>query len=138
MANGDLAVVEALRLLSHKTLVSFADLPKIPMLALLKSQKREDFCDTNSLAYRKIQTICGVVMFLNVQFFLNETMTPYGATFLMITVEICPAASLSPAILMRSWAISNVNFTGSPHCSLPPGSTFALTRVQSPLNRPCG
>ena len=93
---------------------------------------------TNSLAYRKIQTICGVVMFLNVQFFLNETMTPYGATFLMITVEICPAASLSPAILMRSWAISNVNFTGSPHCSLPPGSTFALTRVQPPLNRPCG
>jgi hypothetical protein len=43
MANGDLAVVEALRLLSHKTLVSFADLPKIPMLALLKSQKREGF-----------------------------------------------------------------------------------------------
>jgi hypothetical protein len=41
MANGDLAVVEALRLLSHKTLVSFADLPKIQMLALLKSQKRE-------------------------------------------------------------------------------------------------
>src|SRR5262245_57151206 len=52
----------------------------------------------------------------------------------MITVEISPASSLSPAILMRSRAISNVNFTLSPHCSLPPGSTCARTRAQPPLN----
>jgi len=44
MANGDLAVVEALRLLSHKTLVSFPDLPKMQTLTPLKSQKREGYC----------------------------------------------------------------------------------------------
>ncbi len=81
-----------------------------------------------------------VVKSLHIQLLLNDTMTPYGATFLMITVTICPASSLSPWILMRSRAISNVNvnFLLSPHCSLPPGSTCALTRTQPPLNRPCG
>ena len=61
MANGDLAVVEALRLLSHKTLVSFADLPKIPMLALLKSQKREVFepyCNLQYHGFRVYNACC--------------------------------------------------------------------------------
>ena len=52
MANGDLAVVEALRLLSHKTLASFTDLPEIQTLTLLKSQKREVF-ETPFSAYQE-------------------------------------------------------------------------------------
>jgi len=44
MANRDLAVVEALRFLSHKTLVSFTDVPKMQALTPLKSHKREGYC----------------------------------------------------------------------------------------------
>jgi hypothetical protein len=43
MANGDLVVVEALRLLFHKTLVSFTDVPKMQTLTPLRSQKNGGF-----------------------------------------------------------------------------------------------